>query len=397
MSKRTTIVVRGLCWSLVVVLSVAVWSSYRDRPPEAQPGTSGRGRLERINGYLVLLHVEGSPEEMGWQHGRLLRPQIQRACEALITNSYAGDSYDKLIAGAKVMEKFQPEEFRRELKALAEAAGIDYWDCVAMQLFGDIDRGAPADAQRVMQCTSYAVFGPATKTGELIAGRNLDYWDAGIGEYGAILMHVKPDRGHAFLTVTWAGIINGWTLMNEKGLVTANNSSGGECSLKGISTCFMLRKVAQYASAVDEGIEIVKNERRACGTNMLIASGSQPDAAMVEFDHGAVAVRRAKQGCVLAANSFRKLHERSLLDSLPFMSSRYSALDKLIRENHGRIDRTMNFAGAEGVPMRSNLHSALLFPKDLIIRVSMGKTPAYEHPYRGFRMTPDGIVAEEKR
>ena len=158
----------------------------------------------------------------------------------------------------------------------------------------------------------------------------------------------------------------------------------------------MLRKVAQYASTVDEGIEIVKKERRACGTNMLIASGSKPDAAMVEFDHGAVVVRRPKDGSVLAANSFRELHERSLFDSLPFVSSRYSALDKLILENHGRIDRTMNFAGAKGVPLSFNLHSALLFPKDLIIRVSMGKTPAYKHSYLGFQMTPDGIVAEEK-
>ena len=393
MSKRTSIVVRGLCWLLGAVLVVVAWSSNRDRPPEAQPGASGRGRLERINGYLVL-HVEGSPEEMGRQHGRLLKPQIQRACRALITDSYAGDGYDRLIAGAKVMEKFQPEEFRRELKALAEAAEIDYWDCVAMQLFGDVDRGAPADATDVMQCTSYAAFGPATKTGELIAGRNLDYWDSGVGEYAAILMHVKPDRGHAFLTVTWAGIINGWTLMNEKGLVTANNTSGGDCALEGISTCFLLRKVAQYASTVDEGIAIVEKEPRACGTNMLIAGGSQPDAAMVEFDHGAVAVRRAERGYVLAANSFRVLHERRLSDSIPFTSSRYAALEKLIREHHGSIDRTMNFAGAEGVPLSFNLHSDLLFPKDLIIRVSMGKTPAYKYPYVGFRMTPDGVVAE---
>jgi len=398
LNRRTAIVLRCLCWSLVAVLLAAVWLDHRDPPPKAQPGASGRGWLKRINGCLVL-HVEGTPEAMGEQHGRLLRPQIQRACEALINDSYTGDSYERLIAGVKVMERFQPEEFRRELKALAEAAGIDYWDCVAMQLFGDVDRGGRVDiaGEPPMKCTSYAVLGPATKTGELIVGRNLDYWDAGVGEYGAILMHVKPDRGHAFLTVTWAGIINGWTLMNEKGLVTSNNSSGGASSLKGISTCFMLRKVAQYASTVEEGIEIVKKGPRACGTNMLIAGGDPPDAAMVEFEHGAVAVRRPERGCVLAANSFRKLHQPGLLDRFTFLSSRYDALDKLIQKHHGRIDRTMNFAGAKGVPMYCNLHSAVLFPKDLIIRVSMGETPAYEHPYRGFRMTPDGVVAEGER
>ena len=56
----------------------------------------------------------------------------------------------------------------------------------------------------------------------------------------------------------------------------------------------------------------------------------------------------------------------------------------------------MNFAGAPGVPITSmNLHSALLFPKDLRFRVSMGRIPACEQPYRAFRMTEGGIVADE--
>ncbi|MFO7899495.1 MAG: C45 family peptidase [Planctomycetota bacterium] len=363
-------------------------------PPAREP----RGRLERIHGYLVL-HVAGTPEQMGEQHGRLLRPQIRKARKALITEGYPGDGYGRLIAGTKVMEKHQPAAYRRELKALAEAAGIDYWDCVAMQLFGDVDRGQPgpwgAD-EAAVECTSFAAFGKATKTGELIAGRNMDYWDAGVTEYGAVLMHARPDDGHAFVTVTWAGIINGWTLMNEHGLVTANNSAyGATNSLEGISTCFMLRKVAQHAAGVEEAIALVKKGPRACGTNMLIADGDPPGAVIVEFGHRQVAVRRAEQGYVIADNSFRKLGGSGGFDDVWFFS-RYAKLKKLITGQYGKIDRTMNFAGAEGVPMSCNLHSAMLFPKDLVFRVAMGKTPAYKQPYRGFRMTEAGLVAEEQ-
>ncbi|MFW6158375.1 MAG: C45 family autoproteolytic acyltransferase/hydrolase [Planctomycetota bacterium] len=363
-------------------------------PPAREP----RGRLERIQGYLVL-HVAGSPEQMGEQHGRLLRPQIRKARTALITDGYSGGRYERLIEGTKVMEKHQPPADRRELRALAEAAGIDHWDCVAMQLFGDVDRGQPwpwgADEAGV-ECTSFAAFGKATKTGELIAGRNMDYWDAGVTEYGAVLMHARPDDGYAFVTVTWAGIINGWTLMNEKGLVTANNSAyGGTNSLEGISTCFMLRKVAQHASGLEEAIALVRKGPRACGTSMLIADGDPPGAVVVEFDHRQVAVRRAKQGYVIADNSFRRLGGSGGFDDVWFFS-RYAKLKKLITRHYGKIDRTMNFAGAEGVPMSSNLHSVMLFPKDLILRVAMGKTPAYKQPYRGFRMIEAGLVAEKE-
>jgi hypothetical protein len=400
---------------LVLCSLLAVSCDSPDPPPARAPAPSGR--LERINGCLVL-HVAGTPEQMGEQHGRLLRQEIRRACRALIRDSYAGASYDRLIEGVKVMERHQPEAFRREMKALARAAGIDYWDCVAMQLFGDVDRGqpfvwpdedpwgvepdeapddlgTPADTG-APRCTSYAVFGPATKTGELIAGRNLDFYDCGVGEYGAVLMHARPDRAHAFVTVTWAGIINGWTLMNDRGLVTANNSAfGGTDSLEGISTCFLLRHVVQHAATVEEGIALVRQGPRACGTNMLIAGGHPPDAVIVEFDHKAVAVRRAENGAVYAANSFQKLGMAGRVSNAFAAYGRYGRLGKLISEHHGKIDRTMNFAGAEGVPMFCNLHSALLFPKALTFRVSMGKAPAYEHPYRAFRMTPGGVVSAE--
>ena len=40
-----------------------------------------------------------------------------------------------------------------------------------------------------------------------------------------------------------------------------------------------------------------------------------------------------------------------------------------------------------------NLHSAMLFPRDLRFNVSMTMKPAADHWYRPFRLTPDGIEA----
>jgi hypothetical protein len=95
---------------------------------------------------------------------------------------------------------------------------------------------------------------------------------------------------------------------------------------------------------------------------------------------------------VLAANSFLALHRTDMTDDYFALSGRYATLEDLIKKHHGKIDRTMNFAGAEGVPMLCNLHSALLFPADLTLAVSMGKAPACKQPYRELRMTADGIV-----
>ena len=277
----------------------------------------------------------------------------------------------------------------RELHALARAAGVQYDDLVAAQLFGDV--------RRAQYCTSYAVLGPATRTGECIAGRNMDYWDNGVSAYAAMLLHATPEDGLPFVTVTWAGIINGWTAMNAAGVVSSNNTAyGAESeSLDGISTCFLLRKVVQWARTVAEGVRIVEEGPRACGTNLLIAGGSPPDAAIVEFDHARVAVRRAEKGYVLADNSFRALYQEGSTWG-DWEGSRYGTLRRLIEGSYGRIDPKMNFAGAPGVPITSmNLHSALLLPGSLRLRVSMGRVPACEYPYRAFRMTEQGIVSDE--
>ncbi len=351
-----------------------------------------------------VLELSGTPEEMGEAHGQLLGEEVRQVVRDVLKPAPGDARYERIVAGTKVMERFQPEPYRRELAALAKTAGVEYLDLVALQLFGDAERGkapagepAPGQERLGQQCTSFAVYGPATRNGELIAGRNFDYWPESVNVYASLIIHYRPAKGHSFVTATWTGIINGWTLMNDAGLVAANNNAyGADESLEGISTCFLQRLAAETCSTVDEAVELVRRSPRAVGTVMMFAGGKPPDAVEVEFDHGSVAVRRAENGWVAAANGFRALGLERPLGAEEQASGRYGTLVGLIRANHGRIDRTMNLAAAPGVPIEGiNLHSALLFPADLTLALSMGKVPACKQPYRRLRMTAKGLESAE--
>lgn len=367
-----------------LAVSLVLWALIA---PRLSLAALGPARYE-CQGYLVLRLV-GSPEACGRQHGQLAGDLVRRVVHEVITTGEADtpEQRERLLAGARTMADYLPEAYRQELRALAVAARVDYDELVALQLFGDVWRGT--------QCSSYAVYGPATAGGECLVGRNLDFWDHGVSRYAGVILHYVPDHGYPFVTVSWAGIINGWTAMNAKGVVCANNTAyGGEESLEGLSTCFMVRQVAQYATAVDEGVAIVQRTPRACGTNLLIAGGNPPRAAIVEYDHRAVAVRWARRGAVWATNHFRRLGRDTEMTEAEGWCSRYHTLTGLIAERYGRLDRQMNLAAAPGVPLRGlNLHSALLFPRDLTLKLSMGRTPAADYPYRGLRLTPQGLVA----
>ncbi len=360
------------------------------RPPAVQPAAakeSAASRLYTVGGFRVLTLV-GTPEEMGRAHGELLRDDVRWVVDKVVRQTVTRDPQylADFLKRVDVMEPFLKEDWRRELKALASAAGVEYRELVALQLFGDVER-AP-------MCSSFAAFGRATAGGECIVGRNFDYWHEEVAKRASIVIDYHPKGGRRFATLSWAGVVNGWTLMNDCGIVTANNTaySGGEGanSLEGISTCFMLRKIAEEATTVNEGTRLVQDSPRACSTNLIIAGGIPPGAAVVEYDHRRVVVRRAKDDYVLATNSFVELGAEKA-DEPTY--GRYGILNGLIRENYGKVDRTMNFAAAEGVPLESiNLHSALMFPKDLTFRAAMGSVPACRGTWGWFRMAPDGIV-----
>jgi len=360
----------------------------------AEPKVVPHGRLETLNGYTVV-SVEGTPEEMGTAYGTLLKPLIQREMKDVITDDVLddGERGEEILRASRLMARFQPKEFLAELRAMAKAAEVPYDELVLLQYFGDVQRAMPV-RRRDMFCTSFAILPPLTKGRACLVGRNFDYFYSGVAEYASILAYYKPKGRHAFVTVTWAGVINGWTLLSERGIVASNNTAYGiSDSLEGISTCFLLRYVAERAKTVDEGVALVRKGPRACGTCVLIASGNPPDAALIEFDHKRIAVRRPKDGFVGADNSFLRLYlER---ERAPSEWSRIGKAEVLARAARGGLDFSCSLAGADGVPMRGiNLHSAMIDATSLRLKVAMGATPACDQPYRAFRLTPKGLAAE---
>ncbi len=360
----------------------------------AEPQVVPHGRLEALNGYTVV-SVEGTPEQMGTAYGTLLKPLIQRVLKDVVTDDVLGDAgrRDEILRASRLMARFQPEEYLAELKAMAKAAEVPYDELVLLQYFGDVTRAMPVRGATQF-CTSFAMVPPLTRGRVCLVGRNFDYFYSGVAKYASLLAYYKPKGRHAFVTVTWAGVINGWTLLSERGLVASNNTAYGiSDSLEGISTCFLLRYIVERATTVAEGVALVRKGPRACGTCILIASGNPPDAALVEFDHKRLAVRRLKEGFVGADNSFLRLYQDA--EREPSEWSRLGTARDLARAARGRLDFASNLAGAPGVPLRGiNLHSATIDATSLRLKVAMGAAPACDQTYRAFRLTPRGLVAD---
>ncbi len=80
--KHVRIAVLGAVLAIVFIFASAASEGATQRKLVA---VEGKGYLETVDGYRVL-HLKGTPEEMGYQHGVLLKESIRRNIEFLLTD-----------------------------------------------------------------------------------------------------------------------------------------------------------------------------------------------------------------------------------------------------------------------------------------------------------------------
>ena len=66
---------------------------------------------------------------------------------------------------------------------------------------------------------------------------------------------------------------------------------------------FLLRQIVQYASTLDEAVEIVLGTPRTFGMNIVISDSKIPDAVVLEVDANRFAIRKAEEGLLIGHKS----------------------------------------------------------------------------------------------
>ena len=100
----------------------------------------GKGWLEEVDGYRVL-HLKGTPYEMGYQQGALLKDDVKEQVRFLfdvkakeLKIGVAGLNLldpKKVIAGiAATQKKYVPERFYQEMQGIADGAGMPVQDVI---------------------------------------------------------------------------------------------------------------------------------------------------------------------------------------------------------------------------------------------------------------------------
>lgn len=377
---------------------------------------AGEGFLERENDQWVL-HLKGTPYERGYQHGTLLKEQIQRNISEYIdkSKSQVVGRPESFIKSIPNLLTYVPDHFMEEMQGLSDGSGVPINKIILLNLFPEM-----------FHCSGITVVGDASKDGELYHVRVLDYSIGRNLQSTAVLQVVEPDEGIPFLNVTYAGFIGTVTGMNNEKIAIGEIGGQGYGSWDGIPMAFLLRDILQYASSIEEAKTILQTSPRTCEYYYVFSDGKTNESIGVYATADQLKYFIPGESYALLApsnlpsnygedgNNDKFVHTSYTLESTPYQT--------LMRESDGRlsmlfrlqpkdclfltgfphperypalIDRALEKYGAidadalieiikQPVARPSNLHNAIFKPAELKVWISHAgpdNEPACDQPY----------------
>ncbi len=342
----------------------------------------GQGYLETIDGYRVL-HLKGTPYEMGYQQGTLLNKE----CKSLLEYLFHGELKETKIEYLGVKVPIQqaiaaifavqrpniPERYIEEMQGLADALHMD-----AQTVF--VANSIP----EFFHCSGFALLAEITQPGTLLHGRVLDYGVDWKLQDHAVLVVAQPDGRIPFVNVTFAGFIGSVSGMNNQQVSIGEMGGGGQGKWAGSPMAFLVRRVLEEANSLDEAIQIFETSKRTCEYYYVVADAKSNSAVGLDGSADRFAVVRPGE-------SHPKLPTPVPHTVLLSQGDRYKNLCRITQGILGEhekfsVERAIHLMDAP-VAMKSNLHNVLFAPglgKLWVANASSDKKPAWTQKYYEF-------------
>ncbi|KIO51149.1 acyl-CoA--6-aminopenicillanic acid acyl-transferase [Flavobacterium hibernum] len=257
---------------------------------------SGKNSLLKNKQGIWELYVEGDPLEIGLNSGAL--------SDSLLKNQeHIFFSKIQDIIPSKFEQKMLrhflkwynrklylnvPEEYQTEIYGVSQYTSHDF-DNIAPQYQRSLYLHAAHDIGHALQdlalvgCSSFAAWGEKSEDGNLILGRNFDFYVNDAFAENKIIAFVNPEVGNQFMMVTWPGMIGAVSGMNIQGLTVTINAGKSKIPMSAKTPISILtREILQHASTIDEAIAIAKKRKVFVSESIMVGSAKDNKAILIE-------------------------------------------------------------------------------------------------------------------
>lgn len=364
----------------------------------------GESRMRRSSDGLWELYLQGTPEERGADYatlaGDLIRHQedifIERIRSIIPSDTYIAMLQRVVLFFNRHLDQYFPDEYKREIYEIAQANTHEY-DFIGDGYLRQLNYHAAHDIGHAMQdymlvgCSSFAAWGAHSADSSLVVGRNFDFYFGSEFAENKIIMIVRPTEGIPFVSVSWPAFVGVASGMNANGLSVTINAAKGEIPTTARTPISILaRQILQYASNIDEAVQIAKQFETFVSESILVAADSDNRAVVIEKSPDKTAVYQSDSDYVLCTNHYQSAdfaHDANNLENIATSDSkyrleradelvkRYSPIDyadavAILRDRRGKSDADIGIGNEKSINQFICHHSVVFRPHERLMFVS---------------------------
>lgn len=310
--------------SLQILLAGGLHAATPAREPQSDPRLKKSLRRSEQNGWNFV-HLEGSPFEIGFQHGYLLAREIEDVHRVIAVSLRHDSKKDYAFfrsASEKILWQHVEPEYREELKGIVEGikakgVGLDLWDILTLNAWQELApyysawydkrQQAPSVGQPVPEhCSAFVATGSYTADGRVVIAHN-NWSEYKEGSRWNIIFDIEPLSGHRILMDGMPGLIHSGDDfgVNSLGLGICETTIGyfEGFDPAGIPEFVRARKAMQYSASIDDFARIMKQGNNGGYANTwLVADSKNGEIASLELGLKHVTLERSRDGYFVGSN-----------------------------------------------------------------------------------------------
>jgi len=369
-------------------------------------------QTKNIDPPINVIHVYGTPYEMGYAHGSVVKPYVSELMKEVLV--YLEKQVDEAIhflpewlrnvievEGVEAAleltyvatRSYTKDYFFEEMRGIADGSGMDYQTVINLHMLPELIQAA---------CTMVGAWGSAINEGSLYQLRALDWSTNGpFQKWPALIVyHPNTDNGHPFAILSFTGAVIALTGYSSAPMGICEKvwiSYNGTQSRTGQPWHFLLRDILQFDQSVDDAITRIVNAPRTCSIHVGVGDPKNKFRA-IEYSHDYVQIYNDIN--YPEYNGHPKLNNVVYINK-HVQPSQDPCLGDLLKSQYGSIDAEYFIRHVAPEHQTGDAHAAVYdFAKNLVYAVVASPylngtyTPAYDRQWTKFDMA--ALFAEKQ-
>jgi Phospholipase B len=279
---------------------------------------------EDKNGWIYV-HLEGSPSDIGYQHGFLLANDIDTSIKALdhllthetkrnwqfYRNAAKSFLWDKLDREYKdeingIVEGLQAKNIKYDSLDLTAYNGLEELAYYYVPMLDNLAKAGTGNNKAPGNCSAFIATGSYTKDGKIVMAHN-NWATYIIGQHWNVIADIVPQSGHHMLMDCMPGFIHSGDdfVISESGILITETTitQFNRFDSTGIPEFMRARKAAQYSNSIDDVVDIfTKGNNGGYANDWLIGDTKTNEVAKLELGLKDHRVWRSKDTAMIGSN-----------------------------------------------------------------------------------------------